>query len=119
MYYNEEVKYEKVDFDDMEDSQLKLNSQGGWIAMLQHYFLTAWIPPQDGTNLVYSIANTSQQPATYTIGMWSENALVSPGNSTEFTSQGVEQDSAFSLSTFSIGQPGTADLLGRGPKFRS
>ncbi len=87
VYYNEEVKYEKVDFDDMEDSQLKLNSQGGWIAMLQHYFLTAWIPPQDGTNLVYSIANTSQQPATYTIGMRSENALVSPGNSTEFTSQ--------------------------------
>ena len=87
VYYNEEVKYEKVDFDDMEDSQLKLNSQGGWIAMLQHYFLTAWIPPQDGSNLVYSIANTSRQPATYTIGMRSENAVVSPGNSTEFTSQ--------------------------------
>ncbi len=45
VYYNEEVKYEKVDFDDMEDSQLKLNFQGGWIAMLQHYFLSAWIPP--------------------------------------------------------------------------
>ena len=87
VYYNEEVKYEKVDFDDMEDSQLKLNSQGGWIAMLQHYFLTAWIPSQDGSNLVYSIANTSRQPATYTIGMRSENAVVSPGNSTEFTSQ--------------------------------
>jgi len=87
VYYNEEVKYEKVDFDDMEDGQLKLNFQGGWIAMLQHYFLTAWIPPQDGTNLAYSIANTSRQPATYTIGLRSENKLVSPGNSTEFTSQ--------------------------------
>ena len=87
VYYNEEVKYEKVDFDDMEDSQLKLNFQGGWIAMLQHYFLSAWIPPQDGTNLAYSIANTTRQPATYTIGLRSANALVSPGNSTEFTSQ--------------------------------
>ena len=87
VYYNEEVKYEKVDFDDMEDSQLKLNFQGGWIAMLQHYFLSAWIPPQDGTNLAYSIANTTRQPATYTIGLRSENKLVSPGNSTEFTSQ--------------------------------
>jgi YidC/Oxa1 family membrane protein insertase len=87
VYYNEEVKYEKVDFDDMEDSQLKLNFQGGWIAMLQHYFLSAWIPPQDGTNLAYSIANTSRQPATYTIGLRSANKLVSPGNSTEFTSQ--------------------------------
>jgi YidC/Oxa1 family membrane protein insertase len=87
VYYNEEVKYEKVDFDDMEDSQLKVNSQGGWIAMLQHYFLSAWIPPQDDTNLVYTIANTRQQPATYTMGMRSENELVAPGNSTEFVSQ--------------------------------
>jgi YidC/Oxa1 family membrane protein insertase len=87
VYYNEEVKYEKVDFDDMEDSQLKVKSHGGWIAMLQHYFLSAWIPPQDDTNLAYSIANTGQQPATYTIGLRSENALVSPGKSTEFTSQ--------------------------------
>jgi len=87
VYYNEEVKYEKVSFDDMEDSQLKVNSQGGWIAMLQHYFLSAWIPSQDGTNLAYSIANTRQQPATYTIGLRSENELVAPGNRAEFTSQ--------------------------------
>jgi YidC/Oxa1 family membrane protein insertase len=87
VYYNEEVKYEKVDFDDMEDSQLKQNFQGGWIAMLQHYFLSAWVPPQDGTNLAYSIANITRQPATYTIGLRSENKLVSPGNNTEFTSQ--------------------------------
>ena len=87
VYYNEEVKYEKVDFDDMEDSQLKQNFQGGWIAMLQHYFLSAWVPPQDGTNLAYSIANITRQPATYTLGLRSENKLVSPGSSTEFTSQ--------------------------------
>jgi len=87
VYYNEEVKYEKVSFDDMEDSQLKVNSQGGWIAMLQHYFLSAWIPSQEGTNLAYSIANTKQQPATYTIGLRSENELVAPGNSAEFISQ--------------------------------
>ena len=87
VYYNEEVKYEKVSFDDMEDSQLKVNSQGGWIAMLQHYFLSAWVPAQDDTNLAYSIANTGQQPATYTIGLRSENELVAPGNSAEFTSQ--------------------------------
>ena len=87
VYYNEVEKYEKVDFDDMEDSQLKLQSLGGWIAMLQHYFMSAWVPPQEDTNLVYSIANTKQSPATYTIGLRSENMLVAPGNSGEFTSQ--------------------------------
>ncbi len=87
VYYNEVEKYDKVDFDDMEESQLKLQSLGGWIAMLQHYFMSAWIPPQEDTNLVYSIANTKQSPATYTIGLRSENMLVAPGNSGEFTSQ--------------------------------
>jgi YidC/Oxa1 family membrane protein insertase len=87
VYYNEETKYEKVDFDDMEDSQLKLESKGGWIAMIQHYFLSAWIPDQDGTNLVYSISNTKRNPATYTIGLRSSNKAVPPGGSAEFTSQ--------------------------------
>lgn len=87
VYYNEVDKYTKFDFDDMEDEKLKLSSTGGWIAMLQHYFLSAWIPAQDGTNLVYSIANTARYPAAYTIGMRSENQLVASGDSAEFNSQ--------------------------------
>jgi len=87
VYYNDEVKYEKVDFDDMEDSQLKTQSAGGWIAMLQHYFLAAWIPQKEENNLVYSIANTRRNPATYTIGLRSENLQLAPGNSGEFGSQ--------------------------------
>jgi len=87
VYYNEEVKYEKVDFDDMEDSQLKTQSTGGWIAMLQHYFLSAWIPAQEDNNLVYSIANTKRNPATYTIGLRSENLQLAPGANGGFSSQ--------------------------------
>ncbi len=87
VYYNEESKYEKVDFDDMEDSQLKLESTGGWIAMIQHYFLSAWVPQQDTNNLVYSISNTKRNPATYTIGMRSANKQIKAGSSGEFKSQ--------------------------------
>jgi len=87
VYYNEISKYEKVDFDDMEDSQLKVDSDGGWIAMLQHYFLSAWVPEQDEKNLVYTIANTRRTPSTYTIGMRSTNQLLSPGGSGLFVSQ--------------------------------
>ena len=87
VYYNEETKYEKVDFDDMEDSQLKLESQGGWIAMIQHYFLSAWVPQQDAKNLVYSIANTRRNPSTYTIGLRSQNLVVPAGDEGEFASQ--------------------------------
>ncbi|MDH3387908.1 MAG: membrane protein insertase YidC [Gammaproteobacteria bacterium] len=87
VYYNEETKYEKVDFDDMEDSQLKLESKGGWIAMIQHYFLSAWIPGQEDLNLIYTIANTKRNPATYTIGMRSQNLLVPVGGSGDFSSR--------------------------------
>ena len=87
VYYSEIDKYTKVSFEDMEDKQLKLNVSGGWIAMIQHYFLSAWIPQQEDSNLVYSIANTDRYPATYTIGMRSENQVVADGSTTEFSSQ--------------------------------
>ncbi|MCP4874798.1 MAG: membrane protein insertase YidC, partial [Gammaproteobacteria bacterium] len=87
VYYNEESKYEKVDFDDMEESQVKLESTGGWIAMIHHYFLSAWIPGQKDQNLIYTIANTKRSPSTYTIGMRSANKVITPGNSGEFVSQ--------------------------------
>jgi YidC/Oxa1 family membrane protein insertase len=87
VYYNEEDKYTKFSFDDMEDEKLKINSTGGWIAMIQHYFLSAWIPAQEGTNLVYSISSTNRYPATYTIGMRSANKTVTNGGSAEFNSQ--------------------------------
>jgi YidC/Oxa1 family membrane protein insertase len=87
VYYNEETKYEKVDFDDMEEAQLKLESKGGWIAMIHHYFLSAWVPGQEETNLIYTIANTRRNPSTYTIGLRSENRIAPTGGSTEFTSQ--------------------------------
>jgi len=87
VYYNEETKYEKVDFDDMEEGQLKLESKGGWIAMIHHYFLSAWVPGQEETNLVYTIANTRRSPSTYTIGLRSENRIAPAGGSTEFASQ--------------------------------
>ncbi len=87
VYYNETDKYEKVSFDDMEDKRLSLESDGGWIAMIQHYFLSAWIPDQQETNLIYTIANLDRQPASYTIGMRSHNLLVPAGSSGDFRSQ--------------------------------
>jgi len=87
VYYNEEIKYEKVDFDDMEEGQLKMESRGGWIAMIHHYFLSAWIPGQEESNLIYTIANTGRTPSTYTIGLRSANQVVPTGGSSEFASQ--------------------------------
>tara|TARA_R110002110_G_scaffold205066_7_gene417046 strand:- start:179067 stop:180788 length:1722 start_codon:yes stop_codon:yes gene_type:complete len=37
-------RFTKFDFDDMREEPFKTKLPGGWIAMIQHYFLSAWIP---------------------------------------------------------------------------
>ena len=85
--FNEEIKYDKIDFDDMESQPLQLQSKGGWAAMLHHYFLSAWVAKPEEQNLLYSIASTKRYPVTYTIGMRSENIEVGSGTNGEFNSQ--------------------------------
>ena len=43
--YSPEEKYEKIKFSDMEDENLKRDVKDGWAAIIQHYFLAAWVPP--------------------------------------------------------------------------
>lgn len=83
--YNDEIKYDKINFDDMEDENLRLKSDAGWIAMIQHYFLAAWVPEPEN-NLVYSLKNLKTYPATYTIGMRSDNRVVNSQSETTFSS---------------------------------
>jgi YidC/Oxa1 family membrane protein insertase len=49
-FYSPEEKFEKVDFDDVASEPYKRSFSGGWLAMVQHYFFTAWIPPHDQSN---------------------------------------------------------------------
>lgn len=48
-----EERYEKIDFDDMQDQKLEWDISNGWIAMLQHYFVTALVPVNKQTNYRY------------------------------------------------------------------
>ncbi|MGB0129910.1 MAG: membrane protein insertase YidC, partial [Rhodocyclaceae bacterium] len=44
--YTEEGKYQKLDFTDIEKGKAKLppRVQDGWIGLVQHYFVSAWLP---------------------------------------------------------------------------
>jgi YidC/Oxa1 family membrane protein insertase len=39
-----EERYEKIDYDDLLDQKLERDLSNGWVAMLQHYFVTALVP---------------------------------------------------------------------------
>lgn len=45
-YYTEDTKFKKLKFTDMEKEPLDLKAKDGWIALLQHYFVSAWIPKE-------------------------------------------------------------------------
>ncbi|WP_156498532.1 membrane protein insertase YidC, partial [Oleiphilus sp. HI0079] len=44
---SEQEPYEKIDFDDMLESPVNQQIQGGWLAFIQHYFISAWIPDSE------------------------------------------------------------------------
>ena len=54
--YTDSEKFQKIDFESIADKDTDLPSQSneGWIAMLQHYFLTAWVPQQDSSRELYT-----------------------------------------------------------------
>ena len=49
-----EQRYEKISFDDIAKKELSQSVKGGWIAMIQHYFLGAWIPNVGETDDFYT-----------------------------------------------------------------
>ena len=46
-FYNPADKFEKIDFEDLADEPFKKTTTSGWLAMIQHYFFAAWIPPAE------------------------------------------------------------------------
>lgn len=78
-YSSSNTNYSKYSFDDIKDKALDVSTQTGWVAMLQHYFVTAWVPAQDQNNLFYSRATANKSQAT--IGFKGESTIIQPGNS--------------------------------------
>jgi len=66
-----EHPYEKIDFSDMAERDLKQVAKGGWVAMIQHYFAGAWIPDPEASNHYYSRRNGS----LYTMGVFTDNVI--------------------------------------------
>lgn len=47
--YTDAEKFLKIKFSELDKNKAEYptNADNGWIAMLEHYFLTAWLPPQN------------------------------------------------------------------------
>jgi YidC/Oxa1 family membrane protein insertase len=95
--YTEKDKYREVAFTDIEKKKVKLpeiQSPGepGWIAMVQHYFATAWIPNSASSREVYFDKLDNN---LYRVGVKSAIDAIAPSASTAQISQlfiGPEED---------------------------
>lgn len=59
-YSTPETNYEKVSFKDIEQGKFEnKEAEGGWVAIIQHYFASAWAPKQDQENLYYATTDSS------------------------------------------------------------
>jgi len=76
-----ETLYEKIPFDDIEDSSFNQENRPawaeGWIAMLQHYFVSAWVPKPEQVHKYYT--KMLKDGNRYVLGFYGPKQVVAPG----------------------------------------
>ena len=77
--YTEAEKYQKIDFADVAKEKAKFakTADNGWLAMVQHYFVAAWVP-QDKTPREFYMRKLENSNA-YQAGVIVPIAEISPG----------------------------------------
>ena len=76
--YTTQDKYQKIKFKEMRDEDLSIETDDGWVAMLQHYFVAAWMPNNDQAMRFYSTASKSERLPIHRIGYKSTQGVVIP-----------------------------------------
>ena len=71
-----EESYRKVSMGDLDDKPVRETVQGGWVAWLQHYFVTAWIPSPDTTN---NVSGRKDSQGNYIVGFTGQALSVPTG----------------------------------------
>lgn len=80
-WYSAEDAFEKRAFADfVEDGPLNKTVTGGWIAMLQHHFVSAWVPPTDEAH-TYALASSG---SVFAIDSKGSPFTVAPGATQAF-----------------------------------
>ena len=79
--YTEQGKYQKINFKDIEKGSAKFveKSDNGWMAMVQHYFVSAWIPQEKQAREFFVRKVESGANPAVTAGVIVPVATVAPG----------------------------------------
>ncbi|MDZ4728410.1 MAG: membrane protein insertase YidC [Xanthomonadales bacterium] len=86
-FYSPQDKFEKLAFDDVSDEPFNKTYAGGWLAMIQHYFFAAWIPPGDEVATYSTKEITAQGQPRYLVRNVSPAYTVAAGQQQTFSSR--------------------------------
>lgn len=85
-FYSPDEKLEKIDFEDVASEPYQRSYSGGWFAVIQHYFFTAWIPPHEQVNSYSTQVYSPEGFPRYIAREVSPSVSVSSGGIHEFSS---------------------------------
>lgn len=77
-----EENYKKLSFKDLDQKAFEVERTGGWVAMVQHYFVSAWIPsPEDNNRFQLRRLGDRER---YALGFVGPERRIEAGQSGEF-----------------------------------
>jgi len=79
--YTDKNKFHKVDFADIEKNKVELekSASDGWVAMVQHYFASAWIHNEASPREFFARKVAGAVPNQYAVGMVFTLPQLAPG----------------------------------------
>ena len=82
--YTDKDKFQKVSFSDIDKGKVKYPSESnnGWIGILQHYFVSAWIPEENSKREFYT---RKLKNGLYSAGVILPFPVVAPGQKEQLT----------------------------------
>ncbi|MEI7740609.1 MAG: membrane protein insertase YidC [Betaproteobacteria bacterium] len=80
--FTQEKKYEKIEFKDIENNKVSIQNKSnyGYVAMVQHYYVSAWMLSDEREREIYSKKIDTN---LYSVGMISGTKTLEPGNKIE------------------------------------
>ncbi|WP_376697448.1 membrane protein insertase YidC [Wenzhouxiangella sp. EGI_FJ10305] len=85
--YSPEDALTKRGWDDIAEDQYQATHAGGWAAMIQHYFLAAWIPPEDQRHRYTTREVENGQLPRYLLAATSPQVTVPAGGRHQFSAR--------------------------------
>lgn len=81
VFSTERETFIKEDFDDLSEKNYEESSLGGWLAMVQRYFVSAWVPEQSG---LYKYQARKLSSGTYSVALTGQNQIIEIGKPLSF-----------------------------------